>query len=143
MKNIIKLMIICLLFVSCGRNNNYKLRRSSKLELRQLVQKTDKEEITTASFFILSNHISQENRTVTTIDVFAKVEGRFRFIKIPIEMARITIVDSIKIPNIEVEYLEYRNIGDEKLLDDYWITKKYIINCPEKYIPEKLLPIEL
>ncbi len=61
----------------------------------------------------------------------------------PIEDIRVNINDSIKKPSIEVLYINNEKLRDEELLNVGWISKIYIINCPEQYLPEKLLPINL
>lgn len=61
----------------------------------------------------------------------------------PIEEIRIAIDNKLTTPNIEIEYTNNEKYNDEELVSKGWVTKVYVINCPEQYLPEKLLPIGL
>lgn len=117
--------------------------KSSKLELRQLVQQTETKKTAYAYYFLIAGGYSQSEEKITTIKVFAKVQNRYRLIEMPIEEVRIAIDNKIKVPNIEIEYVNNEKYSDEELVSKSWITKVYVINCPEQYLPEKLLPIKL
>lgn len=143
--NACKLVLALVLFTSCEPMVDKNLK-SSKLELRQLVQETTTESKTTASFFLISGSYKSNTEEVITIKVFAKVEGRYRFIDIPIEKIRIVIDNELQKPTLEIEYF-YREKATDTEVVDYFnhqsFKKLYIIYCPEQYLPEKLLPIGL
>jgi hypothetical protein len=144
MKKLIGLAVtmILVLFSSCDEIVTKDLK-SSKFELRQLVKQTDTRKSTSGFYFLIAANYGSSEEKVTTINVFAKVEGRFRLIVIPIEDIRINIDNSIKKPNVVIEYREASKLGDEELVNSEYQKKIYLINCPEVYLPERLLPINL
>jgi len=140
--NACKLVLALVLFTSCESMVDKNLK-SSKLELRQLVQETENKTNAYASYFLIAGSYSKSEYKETKVKVFAKVENRYRLIEMPIEEVRIAIDNKLKTPNIEIEYVNHYNLTDEELVNNIWITKIYVINCPEQYLPEKLLPIGL
>ena len=130
------------LFTSCEPITSKKFT-SSKLELRQLIQQTETQKVTHGYYFIIAGGFDSYENKITTVKVFAKVEGRFRLIEMQIEDVRIAIDNKLKTPNIEIEYTSNIEESDEELLNGYYSNKVYVINCPEQYLPEKLLPIGL
>lgn len=135
------LAVVSSLIFSCSEDvRNFK---SSKLELRQLVQQTETKKTSSASYFFLIASYGSSEVKYTTVKVFAKVEKRFRLIEIPIEDVRISINNKLINPNIEIEYKYHKKLMDEELINLGWISKVYVINCPEQFLPEKLLPIGL
>ena len=135
-------LLALVLFTSCEPMINKNLK-SSKLELRQLIQETETKKSTYASYFLIAGSYSQSEYKETKVKVFAKVENRYRLIEMPIDEVRIAIDNKLKIPNIEIEYINNVKYSDEELVSKCYITKVYVINCPEQYLPEKLLPIGL
>lgn len=135
-------LLALVLFTSCEPMIDKNLK-SSKLELRQLVQETETKKTAYASYFLIAGSYSQSEYKETKVKVFAKVENRYRLIEIPIDEVRIAIDNKLKIPNIEIEYINHVKYSDEELVSKSYITKVYVINCPEQYLPEKLLPIGL
>ena len=135
-------LLALVLFTSCEPIIEKKLK-SSKLELRQLVQETETKKTAYASYFLIAGSYGQSEEKITTVKVFAKVENRYRLIEMPIDEIRIAINNKLTIPNIEIEYTDNEKYSDEELVSKSWITKVYVINCPEQYLPEKLLPIGL
>jgi hypothetical protein len=140
MKQIITIIILVLFSCSVKPDEKFK---TSKLELRQLVKETENSTSTSAFFFLIAGSYNKKEYTTTTVKMFAKVEGRYRLIECNIEEIRVVINNSLKIPYLEIEYDANTKLTDEKLLDIYYIGKTYIIYCPEQYLPEKLLPLEL
>lgn len=140
--NACKLVLALVLFTSCEPMIDKNLK-SSKLELRQLVQETETKKTAYASYFLIAGSYSQSEYKETKVKVFAKVENRYRLIEMPIDEVRIAIDNKLKVPNIEIEYINHVKYSDEELVSKSWITKVYVINCPEQYLPEKLLPIGL
>ncbi len=135
-------LLALVLFTSCEPMIDKNLK-SSKLELRQLIQETETKKSTYASYFLIAGSYSQSEYKETKVKVFAKVENRYRLIEMPIDEVRIAIDNKLKIPNIEIEYINHVKYSDEELVSKSYITKVYVINCPEQYLPEKLLPIGL
>ena len=135
-------LLALVLFTSCEPMINKNLK-SSKLELRQLVQETETKKTSYALYFLIAGSYSQSEYKETKVKVFAKVENRYRLIEMPIDEIRIAIDNKLTIPNVEIEYVNNEKYSDEELVSNRWKTKVYIINCPEHYLPEKLLPIGL
>lgn len=129
------------LLISCAKNGGKKV--TSKLELRQLVQETKSEKKTSGYYFLIGGEYKSSETKNTVIKVFAKVNGRYRLIQMPIDEIRINIDDKVTTPNIQIEYICYSELTEDELISRDLITKVYVINCPEQYLPEKLLPIEL
>lgn len=142
MKNLIYLCCIILLATSC-QSIKGKPFKSSKLELRQMIQDTETSHSSSGSFFLIAGSYSEEHNEIITVKVFAKVEGRYRMIEMHIEDVRINIDNKISTPFIVIEYEAKRKYGDEELVSSPHKYKVYVINCPEKYLPEKLLPFEI
>jgi len=140
--NACKLVLALVLFTSCEPMIDKKMK-SSKLELRQLVQETETKKTAYASYFLIAGSYGQSEEKVTTVKVFAKVENRYRLIEMPIDEIRIAIDNKLSTPNIEIEYTNNEKYNDEELVSEGWVTKVYVINCPEQYLPQKLLPIVL
>lgn len=136
------LLLALPLIISCQsiEDKDYK---TSKFELRQMVQQTETVKNTSASYFFMIGSYSNSERSYTTVKVFAKVNGRYRLIEMPIGDIRIAINDSLSTPNIEIEYTSYYKKEDEHIFNHRYSITAYVINCPEKYLPEKLLPIGL
>lgn len=142
MKNLIYLCCIILLATSCQSIKD-KPFKSSKLELRQMIQDTETSHSSSGSFFLIAGSYSEQHNEIITVKVFAKVEGRYRMIEMHIEDVRINIDNKISTPFIVIEYWANRKYGDEELISSSYKYKIYVINCPEKYLPEKLLPFEI
>ena len=141
MKKIIFLLVSIALFSSC---NLIVERKSNKFELRQLDSSVSDSKSSNAWFFIAAGSYSENTSNESVVKVFAKVDGMYRLIKFPLEMARINIDNSISSPNIQLVYRNEIEISDERLLNGYnYLVDYYIINCPEIYLPEKLIPIEI
>ncbi len=140
--NLVKFMLLLVLLTSC-EVEVYEKMKSSKLELIQLVQETEIKKNTDASYFLIAGSYRQREEKLTTVKVFAKVENRYRLIEMPIDEIRIAIDNKLTIPNIEIEYISINKYYDEEIVSNGWISKVYVINCPEQYLPKKLLPIGL
>lgn len=148
MKNIIFLTLITFLF-SCS-SNKYRYGKTSDLELRQLVNITETESYSSgsASLFFATYH-SREYET-DYVKVFAKVDGSYRYLKFSIEKVRIKLDSRVHNPYIVINYRYYdnkeRKYNDSYICnDDNYNTniRNYTIVCHEKYLPEKLLPIDV
>jgi len=141
-RNSAKLLLALVLFTSCESIRDKDLK-SSKLELRQLVQETEIKKGSSGYFFLIGGGFDSYENKITTVKVFAKINGRFRIIEMPIEDIRISIDNKLAKPNIEIEYVDSYKYSDEELVNQKWRDKIYVVNCPEQYLPEKLLPMGL
>lgn len=142
----ILLILPLLFFVYCkpknGPDGYVKDRQTSLLELRQLVNSKEETHQSSGSFFFVIGGYNSSSSVEISVKVFAKVDGFYRVINIPIEKLRVNIDNSLEKPNLIVTYYNSK-LSDSNVLDSGWAVQTYIINCPEKYLPEKLLPIEL
>ncbi len=144
MKKLLTIFVLSLFFISCKKSTEEdNKQKSSTLELRQLVQETETKKETYGSYFVIGGSFRQSEEKETTVKVFAKVQGRYRLIEMPIDKIRIAINNKLTKPNIVVEYEARNKQTDDDLISHDWFDKVYIINCPEQYLPEKLLPIGL
>lgn len=142
MKKLLVLSVLSLLLFSCEKVES-GIKRSSELELRQLVKETSVTKESTASFFLVSGRYDSTEREQTTVKVFANVENRYRVIQMNIEDIRIVIDSTVQTPYIVIEYDKPYVISDEELIDMKCYCSKYVIYCQEQYLPERLLPINL
>lgn len=143
--NFLKLLltvVFCFSLFSC-EDMKEKTFKSSNLELRQLIKETTTEQSASGYYFLIGGGFDYNENKITTVKVFANVEDRFRLIEIPIKDIRINIDNKISKPFIIVEYKKKNECSDEELINTDWVDKVYVVNCPEQYLPEKLLPISL
>ena len=152
MKNIILSILISMTLMSCADNFN---GTTSPLKLRQLsnVSKTEKSADGSAFLFFASYH--SEERNTDYVKVFAEVDGEYRFLEIPMEGVRVKIDSTVKVPYVQIEYT-YPDYSEHKFSSTQVCDAinprniyarvdivKYVIICPEQYLPERLLPIDV
>jgi hypothetical protein len=141
------IIISLIFFSSCEQSSENTFKYTSVFELRQLVKETENVKTSHGSFFLIGGSYNSDEYSKTNVKVFAKVNGAYRFVEIPIEDIRIVINDSLTVPTLQVRYkTTHGNILNDDQVLQRWCSchdKSYIITCPEKYLPEKLLPIEL
>jgi hypothetical protein len=80
------------------------------------------------------------------VKMFIKVDGRYKLLDLSLRSIRININDSISVPYIQIEYISTGKLPNEYLTEWSNIMQKDfipVLYCPEKYLPAKLLPIEL
>jgi hypothetical protein len=136
------LMLAAVFLSSCGVETNYKDNQlSSVFPLRQLVQKTETSKTSDGSYLLFFASYHSQESNADYIKMFAKVSGNYRLISVPIEKIRININDSLTTPTLQVRYNGLPKT-DEDVFES-WYERCFIISCPEKYLPEKLLPISL
>jgi hypothetical protein len=142
MKKLLGLFVMLFLF-SCDAPVD-KIYHSDKIYLRQLVNTTVSETYTHGSFFLVAGSITSESTTETVIKLMGKIDDEYRFIQFDFERARIKIDNSVKTPYIVLNYKNDREISiDEQLKNMNWYGVTVTIVCPEQYLPEKLLPIQI
>ena len=145
-----KLLILLVTFslLSCreyvkNEDELYLNRTTKSLELRQLVNSENTNTKSYGSYFLIGGSYSSKTETDISIKVFAKVDGYFRVVNIPIENVRVNINNKINKPTLQINYTEEKLTASNLLDNHSYNINYYIINCPERYLPEKLLPIEL
>lgn len=142
MKKLLGLLVV-LCMISCNQPVE-KIYHSDKIYLRQLVNTTVSETYTHGSFFLVAGSITSESTTETVIKLMGNIDDEYRFIQFDFERARIKIDNSVKTPYIVLNYKNDRELSiDEQLNRMNWYGVTVTIVCPEQYLPEKLLPIQI
>ena len=134
-----KKLIILILFgtlMSC--NQEFE---TGALPLRQMVQTTETTKHSSGSFFLLFGGYSSGSTTELKVKVFADVGDYYKFIDMDLEYVRIDIDNSVKDPYLTIKYTHDEALDIERLTKPYLWKRIFIIHCPEKYLPKKLLPI--
>lgn len=135
------LLIIIFGLISC---NEFKERLSDKIELRQLESSVSSTKTSSAWFVITAGSYDQSETSIPIVKVFGKIDGTYRLIEFPLKNARINIDNSIKTPTIQIGYTYHRNLRNTEILrNSEYNADYYIINCPDIYLPEKLIPITI
>jgi len=146
MKKAILMFSMAIGMMSCGTTN----RESSPMKLRQLanVTKTEKSSGGTFILFFATYHSQEKNTDVIT--VFAEVDGLYQFIEIPMSLVKVKIDNSVTTPYIQIRYsyngsssYEYSNTQLFNKISMGITLIDYVITCPEQYLPERLLPINI
>jgi hypothetical protein len=140
MKKLLGLLVMLFLF-GCGPN--YTSRHTDKIYLRQLVNRDVTETHTSGAFFLIAGSMSSESETQTVVKVMGDVKGEYRFMQFDFEKVRIKIDNNVKTPYIVLNYFNDKDYNIDYLLEYTYYIKSVTIICPEQYLPEKLLPIEL
>lgn len=131
-----KFLILIILFSSCSMESPAR-KKTKDIELRQLVNTTEVESHGSGGLFFAS-YTSGEN---DYIKMFAKIDGFYRFLEVYMGDVRIAIRNDVSKPYIYFTYMDSDSLSTVEAIDDY--SSKCVIVCPEKYLPEKLLPIEI
>jgi hypothetical protein len=135
MKKIIFIGLMLISLFSCDSDSGYKNYKTDKIYLRQEAS---------GSYFLVVGSGSYEERTETKIKLMGKVNGYYRLIEFDFVDVRIKVDNSIKNPYLIIKYQSNNKLTTNEILNnDNWYTTGYVIVCPEKYLPERLLPISL
>jgi hypothetical protein len=121
----------------------YKTYHTDKIYLRQLVNRDVTETHTSGSFFLIAGSVSSDSETQTVIKVMGEVNGEYRFMQFDFTKARIKIDNKVTTPYIVLNYVDDENKSVDYLLEYDYNVKSVTIICPEQYLPEKLLPIQI
>lgn len=138
-----KLLILFLLFLVGCNVPVYKKYHTDKIYLRQLVNRDITETHTSAAFFLVAGSMSSDSETQTVIKVMGEVNGEYRFMQFDFTKARIKIDNKVTTPYIVLNYVEDEVKSIDYLLEYDYNVKSVTIVCPEQYLPEKLLPIQI
>lgn len=148
MKNLFVILLSIAFLFSCSIPEA-RYEKTSNLELRQLANLSETESSSGGSAFLFfATYYSHEDEQ-DYVKVFAKVDGSYRFLKFPIEMIRIKLDSTVMTPYIVVHYhysdSEVKKYSDSYIVGDNYDTwiDNYTVVCHEKYLPEKLLPIDV
>lgn len=134
-------LLVGLFLIGCGPVSTD--RHTDKIQLRQLVNKELTETHTSGAFFLVAGSVSSDSETKTVVKLMGEVNGEYRFMQFDFEKVRIKIDNSIKTPYVILNYRDNHDISIDSLLEYSWALKSVTIVCPEQYLPEKLLPIQI
>jgi len=141
MKKIIFILLIGFAF-SCETKNEPSMKR---YELRQLVKEEKTTKNSSGSFFFVVGEYRNSEKKELVVRVFANTEIGFRYFEIPLRKIIIRIDNSI--PKPYLQFYDRIDIEDDLY---FFITCTFCgkydgiyLICPEKYLPEQLLPINL
>lgn len=142
-KLVIKIFVIAVLVgtLSCETGEEWGTYRTNPIELRQLVKTTETKQNFNAGFFLIMGGVSSSTTQELSIKVLAKIDNSYVFLDMPMNIIRIYIDNSLTRPNIQLEYRGEKGQSVDYILHHHFVN--YIINCPEQYLPEKFIPIEL
>ena len=142
--------LLIIIFIGIITLMNYltteKIINTYNMPLRQMVQSNERIEESSASFFLLTGSYNKQDYEKSSIKVFANDKGVYKYINIPINQLGIKIDNTIDKPYLYISYKnkrtdEVRTV--EQLINGYYYIERYVVVCPEVYLPEKLLKIEL
>ena len=142
MKKLLGLFVV-LFMIGCQPLPPEKQQHSEKIYLRQLVNRDVTETNSYGSYFLIAGSYRSQTTTETVIKLMGNVKGEYRFIQFDFVLARIKIDNSVKTPYIVLNYTDRDIIETDNLLEYTGYLDSVTIVCPEQYLPEKLLPIEL
>lgn len=141
MKKLLGLFVMLFLF-SC-QPKEWKNYHSEKIYLRQLVNRDVTETHTSGSFFLVAGSVSSTSETSTVVKLMGEVNGEYRFMQFNFEKIRIKIDDKVTTPYIILNYTETYEVDTDYLLQYPGYLDSVTIVCPEQYLPERLLPIQI
>jgi hypothetical protein len=136
------LLFSLLLMIGCDRVE-YKNYHTDRIYLRQLVNRDVTETHTSGAFFLIAGSVSSESVTSTVVKLMGEVNGEYRFMQFDFEKVRIKIDNKVTTPYIVLNYRKTSEMSINYLLEYGYYVKSVTIVCPEQYLPEKLLPIQI
>ena len=136
------LLFALLLMIGCDRVE-YKNYHTDKIYLRQLVNRDVTETRTSGSFFLIAGSVSSESVTSTVVKLMGEVNGEYRFMQFDFEKVRIKIDNKVTTPYIMLNYRDTSETSVDYLLKFPYYIGSVTIVCPEQYLPERLLPIQI
>jgi hypothetical protein len=136
------LLFAVLLMIGCDRVE-YKNYHTDRIYLRQLVNRDVTETRTSGSFFLIAGSVSSESVTSTVVKLMGEVNGEYRFMQFDFEKVRIKIDNKVTTPYIMLNYRDTSETSVDYLLEFPYYIGSITIVCPEQYLPERLLPIQI
>jgi hypothetical protein len=142
MKKVFLLIFLLGIFVSCHETNG--IVSTTKMELRQLVSKEVITKNSSGFFFVIMGGYSSSEQRQDVIKMFVKVDNSYyKLLKLNLEDVNVIIDNKISKPYLIVVKSSNWKETDEEILQYIGYAHKIYLHCPEKYLPEKLLSIEL
>jgi hypothetical protein len=138
-----KLLLLFAVLLMVGCRVEYKDYHSEKIYLRQLVNRDVTQTHTSGSFFLIAGSVSSESVTSTVVKLMGEVNGEYRFMQFDFEKVRIKIDNKVTTPYIMLNYRDTSETSVDYLLKFPYYIGSITIVCPEQYLPERLLPIQI
>jgi len=135
--------LFSVLFMIGCQPMEYKDLHTDKIYLRQLINNNVTETHTSGSFFLVAGSVSSNSKTTTVVKLMGEIEGEYRFMQFYFEKVRIKIDNNITTPYIVLNYNYTYEVDINYLLKNSYYIDSVTIVCPEQYLPERLLPIQL
>jgi hypothetical protein len=141
MKKVLGLLVV-LFMIGC-QPIEYKDLHSDKIYLRQLVNRDITQTHTSGSFFLIAGSVNSNTETNTVVKLMGDVNGEYRFMQFDFEKVRIKIDNKVTTPYIVLNYRDTSKMSMDYLLKYPYYIESVTIVCPEQYLPERLLPIQI
>ena len=142
MKKILILIFLIGIFVSCKETT--ERISTTKMELRQLISKEVTTKSSGGSFFVIMGGYSSSENQYDLIKMFIKVDNTYyKLLKLNLEDVNVVIDNKISKPYLTITTESNWDKTDSEILQYIGYGDKIYLHCPEKYLPEKLLNIEL
>ena len=142
MKKILVLIFLMGIFVSCKETTGRI--STTKMELRQLISKEVSTKNSNGYFFVIMGGYSSDESKYELIKMFVKVDNSYyKLLKLNLEDVNVVIDNKISKPYLILTTEGYSNKTDKQILRYIGYGDEIYLHCPEKYLPEKLLSIEL
>jgi hypothetical protein len=142
MKKVLVLLMLGFL-IGCQGIPPDKDLHSEKIYLRQLVNRNVTETHTSGMFFLVAGSMSSDTETSTVVKLMGEVKGEYRFMQFDFTKVRIRIDNKVTTPYIVLNYNNRDVVETDYLLKYPYYIESITIVCPEQYLPEKLLPIQI
>lgn len=145
-----KILILLLIWFGISCEDRYNRYHDETYRIRQLVKSKDTTKHASGSFFLITGGYSSTEKTELKVNMFIETKDGFKMVSINLSTVIVRIDNSIDKPYLRVTYWNSnpRSIADSIYDAEVWGDSsfnktKIIIHCPEKYLPERLLPLEL
>jgi len=139
---VLGLLVVVLCMIGC-QSIEYKDLHSERIYLRQLVNRDVTETHTSGSFFLIAGGINSFTETNTVVKLMGEINGEYRFMQFDFEKVRIKIDNKVTTPYIVLNYRDTSKMSMDYLLKYPYYIESVTIVCPEQYLPERLLPIQI
>ena len=124
------LLLLGGLFTSCDEE---KSTSTTKMELRQLINKEETQKHSGGSYFIIVASYSSSETKQDVVKMFVKVDNSYyQMLKLDLEKPYLIVKDTYFTQRTDAEIIRFIEYSEQIFL-----------HCPEKYLPEKLLSINL
>lgn len=141
MKKMLLLILIIGFFTSCREEITIS---TTKMELRQLINKEEKHRHSSGSYFIIIANYSSSETKQDIIKMFVKVDNSYyQMLKLDLERVKVVIDNNIEKPYLIVKDNAFTQKIDAEIIRFIEYRDEIFLHCPEKYLPEKLLSINL